>query len=207
MFITFEGPDGSGKSTIIDLIYSKLLSLGYDIVKSREPGGTPISEKLRDIILDNNNKELTYRTEALLYAAARAQHVEEFIKPNLDKGKIVLSDRYVISSLAYQGVGRGLGIEEIEQINKFATNNLKPDLILFFKVNPLTTLKRKSKLDIADRLELEEEEFHSRVYRGYMSIYEENKDNPYFIGINAEKSIDEVYQECLSVIINILRRK
>lgn len=207
MFITFEGPDGSGKSTIINLIYSKLISLGYDTVKTREPGGTPISEKLRCIILDNNNKELTYRTEALLYAAARAQHVEEFIKPNLDNGKIVLSDRFVISSLAYQGVGRGLGIEKIDQINEFATNNLRPDLVLFFKVNPLTTLKRKSKLDIADRLELEKEEFHSRVYRGYMDIYDKNKDNRYFVGIDAEKSIDEVYKECLSVIINFLRRK
>ena len=207
MFITFEGPDGSGKSTIINLIYSKLISLGYDTVKTREPGGTPISEKLRCIILDNNNKELTYRTEALLYAAARAQHVEEFIKPNLDNGKIVLSDRFVISSLAYQGVGRGLGIEKIDQINEFATNNLRPDLVLFFKVNPLTTLKRKSKLDIADRLELEKGEFHSRVYRGYMDIYDKNKDNRYFVGIDAEKSIDEVYKECLSVIINFLRRK
>ncbi|WP_099203609.1 dTMP kinase [Miniphocaeibacter massiliensis] len=205
MFITFEGPDGSGKSTIINLVSEKLKELNYDIVQTREPGGTRISEKLRDIILDRENTELTARTEALLYAAARAQHVEEFIVPNLNSGKIVLSDRYVLSSLAYQGAGRELGIESISEINKFATNNLEPDLILFFKVDPLTTLKRKNKLDTADRLELEKESFHSRVYNGYISIINKYKNNNNFVEVDATKTIEEVLEFSLYVILKSIR--
>lgn len=206
MFITFEGPDGSGKSTILNLVYDELIKKNYNIVKTREPGGTSISEKLRDIILDKENCELTYRTEALLYAASRAQHVEEFILPNLENGVNVISDRYVLSSLAYQGYGRGLGFEEIYKLNDFATNSLNPDLTLFFTVDPITTLKRKSGLEEADRLELERESFHTKVYEGYMDILRryQNKDN--FVEIDATKSIEEVYKNCLSVIEERLGR-
>lgn len=200
MFITFEGPDGSGKSTILNKVYNRLED-EFNIVKTREPGGTRISEKLRDIILNKENTELTYRTEALLYAAARAQHVEEFIKPNLEEGNIVLSDRYVLSSLAYQGVGRELGIKEVEAINSFATDSLEPDLILFFKVDPITTLKRKNILQTADRLELEAEEFHSKVYNGYMEILNQHKENSNFVEIDATKGIDEVFNDCITAIM------
>lgn len=206
MFITFEGPDGSGKSTILDLVYENLANT-YDIVKTREPGGTRISEKLRDIILDKKNTELTFRTEALLYAAARAQHVEEFIVPNLKNGKIVLSDRFVLSSLAYQGVGRELGVEEIENINNFATGKLEPDLVLFFKVDPITTLKRKSILKSADRLELEAEEFHLRVYNGYMEILKKNIDKSNFVEIDANKEIEDVLKDCINTIIKKVEGK
>ncbi|QQK07326.1 dTMP kinase [Miniphocaeibacter halophilus] len=207
MFITFEGPDGSGKTTIINMVYNSLVEKGYKIIKTREPGGTAISEKLRDIILDKNNKELTYRTEALLYAASRAQLVEEVIYPNLQKGNIILSDRYVLSSLAYQGAGRKLGIKEIFEINKFATNNLNPDLVLFFKVDPITTLKRKNALFEADRMELEDENFHSRVYKGYMDIFEKYHENDNFVEIDATKSIEEVFSNCLNIILERIRRK
>lgn len=206
MFITFEGPDGSGKSTILNLVYNELIKKNYNIVKTREPGGTNISEKLRDIILDKENSELTYRTEALLYAASRAQHVEEFILPNLKNGVHVISDRFVLSSLAYQGYGRGLGFDEVYKINDFATNSLNPDLTLFFTVDPLTTLKRKSDSVEADRLELERESFHSRVYEGYMDILRRYHDKDNFVEIDATKSIEEVYQNCLSVIEERLRR-
>ncbi len=206
MFITFEGPDGSGKSTILNLVYDELVKRNHNIVKTREPGGTNISEKLRDIILDKENCELTYRTEALLYAASRAQHVEEFIMPNLKNGVNVISDRYVLSSLAYQGYGRGLGFDKVYEINDFATNSLNPDLTLFFIVDPLTTLKRKSGSEDADRLELEKESFHSRVYEGYMDILKRYKDKDNFVEIDATKSIEEVYQNCLSVIEERLRR-
>ena len=142
MFITFEGPDGSGKSTIIKKLYEKLVKEGYDILLTREPGGTPISEKIRDIILDNNNTNLDYRTEALLYAASRRQHLVEKIWPALKRGEIVLCDRYLDSSLAYQGYARGIGIEEVYSINLFATDNQLPDVTFFFDLNAEEGLNR-----------------------------------------------------------------
>ena len=149
MFITFEGPDGSGKSTIIQKVYDYLIENNYDVIKTREPGGSPIAEKIRNLILDTENTKMGYRTEALLYAASRAQHVEETILPALNENKIVLCDRFLISSLAYQGVGRDLGIENVRKINEFAINGVFPDFVLFFDVDPITTLKRKSSLDTA----------------------------------------------------------
>ena len=131
IFITFEGPDGSGKSTISNLVYENLKDK-YEIVKTREPGGTEISEKIRDLILDVNNSSMTDRTEALLYAASRAQHVEEKIIPAINSGKVVICERFVLSSIAYQGYGRGLGEKDIRMINDFATSGLKPDLTFLF---------------------------------------------------------------------------
>ena len=144
MFITFEGPDGSGKSTIIKKVYEKLINDGFDIVLTREPGGTPIAEKIRDIILDNSNVALDARTEALLYAASRRQHLVEKIRPALKEGKIVLCDRFLDSSLAYQGGGRNLGVQNVLNINLFATENTYPDLTLFFDIDPELGLKRVS---------------------------------------------------------------
>ena len=154
MFITFEGPDGAGKSTIIKLVHEKLLQDGFNIVLTREPGGTPIAEKIRDIILDNSNQALDARTEALLYAASRRQHLVEKIWPALKEGKIVLCDRFLDSSLAYQGGGRNLGVENVLNINLFATENTYPDLTLFFDVSPEVGLARvsKDKKRVADRL-------------------------------------------------------
>lgn len=197
MFITFEGPDGSGKSTIIQKVYDYLIENNYDVIKTREPGGSPIAEKIRNLILDTENTEMGYRTEALLYAASRAQHVEETILPALNENKIVLCDRFLISSLAYQGVGRDLGIENIRKINEFAINGVFPDFVLFFDVDPITTLKRKSSLDTADRLEKEGNNFHERVYNGYKEILNSEKNIEI---IDATQSVEDVFNQCIKVL-------
>lgn len=197
MFITFEGPDGSGKSTIIQKVYDYLIENNYDVIKTREPGGSPIAEKIRNLILDTENTEMGYRTEALLYAASRAQHVEETILPALNENKIVLCDRFLISSLAYQGVGRNLGIENVRKINEFAINGVFPDFVLFFDVDPITTLKRKSSLDTADRLEKEGNNFHERVYNGYKEILNSEKNIEI---IDATKSVEDVFNQCIKVL-------
>lgn len=197
MFITFEGPDGSGKSTIIQKVYDYLIENNYDVIKTREPGGSPIAEKIRNLILDTENIKMGYRTEALLYAASRAQHVEETILPALNENKIVLCDRFLISSLAYQGVGRGLGIENVRNINEFAINGVFPDFVLFFDVDPITTLKRKSSLDTADRLEKEGNNFHERVYNGYKEILNSEKNIEI---IDATQSVEDVFSQCIEVL-------
>lgn len=197
MFITFEGPDGSGKSTIIQKVYNYLIENNYDVIKTREPGGSPIAEKIRNLILDTENTSMGYRTEALLYAASRAQHVEETILPALNENKIVLCDRFLISSLAYQGVGRGLGIENVRNINEFAINGIFPDFVLFFDVDPITTLKRKSSLDTADRLEKEGNNFHERVYNGYKEILNSEKNIEI---IDATQSVEDVFNQCIEVL-------
>ena len=195
MFITFEGPDGSGKSTIIKKVYEKLINDGFDIVLTREPGGTPIAEKIRDIILDNSNVALDARTEALLYAASRRQHLVEKIRPALKEGKIVLCDRFLDSSLAYQGGGRNLGVQNVLNINLFATENTYPDLTLFFDIDPDLGLKRVSqdKKRVADRLDNENENFHEKVYSTFKEIVNTNSQR--IITIDASKSIEEV-TEC-----------
>lgn len=197
MFITFEGPDGSGKSTIIQKVYDYLIENNYDVIKTREPGGSSIAEKIRNLILDTENTEMGYRTEALLYAASRAQHVEETILPALNENKIVLCDRFLISSLAYQGVGRDLGIENVRKINEFAINGVFPDFVLFFDVDPITTLKRKSSLDTADRLEKEGNNFHERVYNGYKGILNSEKNIEI---IDATQSVEDVFNQCIKVL-------
>ena len=195
MFITFEGPDGSGKSTIIKKVYEKLINDGFDIVLTREPGGTPIAEKIRDIILDNSNVALDAITEALLYAASRRQHLVEKIRPALKEGKIVLCDRFLDSSLAYQGGGRNLGVQNVLNINLFATENTYPDLTLFFDIDPELGLKRVSqdKKRVADRLDNENENFHEKVYSTFKEIVNTNSQR--IITIDASKSIEEV-TEC-----------
>lgn len=195
MFITFEGPDGSGKSTIIKKVYERLINDGFDIVLTREPGGTPIAEKIRDIILDNSNVALDARTEALLYAASRRQHLVEKIRPALKEGKIVLCDRFLDSSLAYQGGGRNLGVQNVLNINLFATENTYPDLTLFFDIDPELGLKRVSqdKKRVADRLDNENENFHEKVYSTFKEIINTNSQR--IITIDASKSIEEV-TEC-----------
>ena len=140
------------------------------------------------------------RTEALLYSASRAQHIDELIKPNLDKGNIVISDRFVLSSLAYQGGGRKLGVENVKKINDFAINGVNPDMIIFFYVDPLTTLKRKSLNVDADRLELSGDDFHSRVYDTYMELLEKMKDEKVLKKIDATKSMSEVFEDVKNII-------
>lgn len=200
IFIVLEGPDGSGKSTMAKKIGEYFSQQGREIEFTREPGGTKISEEIRELILDNNNTEMNYRTEALLYAAARAQLVTEKIIPWLEQGKIVISERFVYSSLVYQGIGRGLGVEEIKNINNFATANLSPDMVLLLDVNPEKGLKRKLNIDGGDRLENESISFHKQVYDGYKQLA---KVCPEIKTINAERTIDEIFNDIKNIIISI----
>ncbi len=202
IFITLEGPDGSGKSTISRNIANYLSEENIDFITTREPGGTKIGEDIRDIILDSNNKKMCPETEALLYAASRGQHVQEKILPALNKGKVILCERYLFSSLAYQGVGRNLGIEEVKKINDFAIKNVYPDLILFLDVDPMEVLKRKTKRNGGDRLEREGNNFHLKVYRGYKKLIKMYPENLKII--NASKSIEETSKKSIEYVKNIL---
>lgn len=202
IFITLEGPDGSGKSTIARLLQKHIEDLGLKCILTREPGGTDIGEDIRNVLLDNKNTKMSGRAEALLYAASRAQHVEEKIKPYLDQGYVVISDRYVFSSLAYQGCARGLGIEEVMEINRFAMNNVYPDSILFFDISPEVALSRKFVNREGDRLENEGDEFHKTTYDGYkkaISIYNENVEV-----INAGGDIKQVLNQCVEKLSQLL---
>ncbi|MBS6610702.1 MULTISPECIES: dTMP kinase [Peptoniphilus] len=193
-FITFEGPDGSGKSTIANLVYEEILKKNKKVLKTREPGGTRISEKIRELILDKDLEEMDKRTEALLYSAARAQHTYEKIVPALRDSYIVLCERYVLSSLAYQGFARGQDLEDIMAINNFATGNIKPDIVFIFRTDKKTLL-RKDK-NSYDRLERESDEFHKKVREYYNNL--EKEDNFYFIDVS--KSIEEVFCDCMKVL-------
>lgn len=201
-FIVFEGPDGSGKTTILNNVNEILISKGYKTNLLREPGGTFISEKIRDIIIDNENINMDAKTEALLFAASRAQLVSEKIKPLIDAGEIILCDRFVLSSLTYQGVGRGLGIDEIKAINDFATGGLKADLTVFFNIDYKDALIRKRANFTADRLENEEFDFHKKIFDAYLDMAKLYQDE--ICEIDASKSIDEVSKSALDFILNIL---
>lgn len=204
IFIAFEGPDGSGKSTAAKNFIEKLKEMKFDVELTREPGGTRISEKIRELILDNDNKEMTAVTEALLYAGARAQHVEEKIVPLLESGKVVVSDRYVVSSLAYQGHARGLGIDVVNKINKFATSNLSPDITFFFEISPEVALKRKFIDREADRLENEGNNFHNKTYEGYKLAIKNERN---VVLIDANKNEEEVVNQCVNEFIKFMSKR
>ena len=197
LFITFEGCEGSGKSTIAKMLKEELENANIPCLFTREPGGTPISEKIRNIILDPSTPEMTSRTEALLYAASRSQHTAEKIIPALEEGKIVVCDRYLESSLAYQGAARELGVGNIFDINIFG-GAIEPDYVLFFDISPQESLKRIKNRNF-DRLEKEELEFHEKVYNYFKSQI--NRNN--FISIDATKPIDEVFSKVLKIIYSI----
>ena len=200
--IVFEGPDGSGKTTILKNINKKLINLGYPIMLVREPGGTFISEQIREIIIDNNNTEMNSKTECLLFAASRAQLVEEKIKPALNRGEIILCDRFVLSSLLYQGVGRGLGINEVKKINDFATGFIKPDLTIFFNIYYKTALMIKRANFKADRLESEDFDFHKKIFDAYIDLAKKYKED--IKQVDASLSIDQVSENVLKLIEDLL---
>lgn len=205
LFIALEGPDGSGKSTITKLLEDYLKDKNINHIVTREPGGTLIGEDIRDLILDTKNTAMSPETEALLYAASRGQHVHEKIVPAIKEGKVVLCDRFILSSLAYQGVGRGLGIEKVKAINDFAIKDVYPDLILFFHIDPEVTLKRKTSKNNADRLEKEGNDFHNRVYNGYMELIKMYPKNIKII--DATKPIQEVLNQSIKEIEELLNSK
>ena len=191
LFLTIEGPDGSGKSTQIGFITEFLQSRGYETVLTREPGGTQIGEKIRDIILDKENREMDSMTETMLYAASRAQHVAQIIKPALEAGKAVICDRFVDSSIAYQGYGRKLG-DSVTYINEYAIMGCVPDITFLMKIPPDRSMDRITS-GSRDRLELEKMEFHRRVYEGYMEL--EKLYPARITGIDAVRSIEEIKEE------------
>lgn len=205
LFIALEGPDGSGKSTISRLIGDYFNEKGIDHIVTREPGGTLIGENIRRLILDTENIEMCPETEALLYAASRGQHVHEVIHPALKKGKLVLCDRFVLSSLAYQGVGRELGIKEVKAINDFAIKDVYPDLILFFHIDPEVTLSRKTQKLGGDRLEQEGNDFHNRVYNGYMELLKMYPKNIRIV--DASKPIPEVLAQSIEEIEKLISKE
>lgn len=206
MFITFEGPDGSGKTTVSSGVYEKLLQEGYDVLYTREPGGIDIAEQIRSVILDPKNTAMDARCEALLYAASRRQHLVEKVLPALQANKIVICDRFVDSSLAYQGVGRHLGIEEVLQINQFAIEGKMPDKTIYLDLSAEEGLARiSSRARVKDRLDQEAISFHQDVYDGYQQIVERFKDR--MIIVDALKPAEKVIEECTIIVKDLLHHE
>lgn len=204
-FVSFEGPDGSGKSTVLEQVVAQIAPrLRTQYLVTREPGGSEIAEKIRRFILDPANKKMSAQTEALLYAAARSQHMAEIIFPALATGKVIFSDRFVDSSLAYQGIGRNLGIRAVKQINDFATNGIEPNLTLFLDIPPQVGLARiaKERAGKEDRLEQEKLAFHQKVYHGYQQVIWEHPNR--IKVVDAQQSINEVVATCIKIIVNAL---
>ncbi|MDO4701102.1 MAG: dTMP kinase [Erysipelotrichaceae bacterium] len=202
IFITFEGPDGSGKTTVSKAVYEALVSLGYDCIYTREPGGIEIAEEIRDIILNPKNTAMDYRTEALLYAASRAQHLAEKIIPALHAGKIIICDRFVDSSLVYQGYARGLGIEEVYQINRFAIGQYFPDKTIFLDIREDLGLNRVNDRGNKDRLDAESLSFYQLVNEGYRIICDKYQDR--MICIDASLELQAVIQQAFDAVMGIL---
>lgn len=200
LFISFEGNDGSGKSSVIKAISGELEKKGYQVLQTREPGGSKIAEKIRSIILDTDNIGMDDYTEALLYAASRSEHLQKTILPAINEGKIVLCDRFIDSSLAYQGFARGLGIDSVYDMNCFATKGFLPDLTLLVCVKPEVGLNRikDNHRGTLDRLELEKISFHQKVYEGYLEVQKKFPDR--IVIIDGEKSKDEVKKDALNIV-------
>ena len=201
-FITFEGGDGSGKSTQISILKESLIEKGYDVILTREPGGTDISEKIRELILDPENGEMEDITEAYLYAAARAQLVRQLIKPALEEGKVVICDRFVDSSIAYQGFGRGLG-DAVGVINTYAVDDCMPDLTILLKLDPERGSSRIAGRE-HDRIEQASDEFHRKVYEGYLEL-EKNYPERIF-GVDASGTIEEIAEEIKRRVRGVIER-
>jgi dTMP kinase len=206
IFITFEGNEGSGKTTVIQAIKDMLVEMGFPVTLTREPGGSNIAEQIRNIILDKNNIEMDSKTEALLLAAARKQHLVEVVIPALKNDHIVLCDRYVDSSLAYQGFARGIGIDEVYQMNLFATDHLLPQLTIYIDISPELGLKRISNNNRSvNRLDLEVLSFHQKVHDGYDIIVDMFPDRIVKVDGNLEK--DEVIKQSKRIVMEFLNRK
>ena len=175
LVIALEGQDGTGKSTVIDAITGYFNEMGLDYINAREPGSTDIGEKIRDILADKANKDMDYHTEALLFAASRSELYDKVIKPNVRKGTSVILDRFLLSSLAYQGVVRGLGIDEVMKINDFFLDGFRPDLTILMDLDAKESYERLKKLGELDRIESLGEDFQERVHLAYLKLYEENQ--------------------------------
>lgn len=204
IFITFEGGEGSGKTTIAQLVKDRLDKEGYHVVLTREPGGVEIAEEIRDVILDVKNTNMDKKTEALLYAASRRQHLVEKVIPALNDGAIVICDRFIDSSLVYQGIARGIDIDEVYEMNMFATENILPKRTIFFDIKPEDGLKRvySNKNREVNRLDLEKIGFHKKVYEGYLQICDKYNDR--IVKIDASQNIEGVFNQVIEKIKEVL---
>ena len=200
IFISLAGPDGAGKTSVLEALIPILEAKGQAFVTTREPGGVAVAEKIRDVVLDPKHTEIDEKTELLLYIASRRQHLVERILPALDRGEMVLVDRFIDSSVAYQGFGRGLKVADIDWLNDFATDGLKPDLTLYFDIEAEEGLARiaKSKERGADRLDRESVEWHQRVREGYLSILEKEPNR--VRKIDASQPLEKVVADTLAVL-------
>ncbi|MCX7612145.1 MAG: dTMP kinase [Ignavibacterium sp.] len=200
MFITFEGIDFCGKSTQVELLKNFLLQKGKKVIVIREPGGTKISERIREILLDKKNEEMQFETEFLLFSASRSQLVREVVAPNLEKGFVVISDRFHDSSTAYQGYGRGLDIQKIKVINSFAIGRFVPNLTFLIDIPVEESIKRKllKSNDELDRIEISSKKFFNNVRNGYLEIA---KEESRFTIIDGTQSIEKIHNQIIDKII------
>ncbi len=201
-FFTMEGPDGSGKSTQIQLLRDYLSEKGYDIIVCREPGGTKISEAIRQVILNKEFTEMGNMTEMLLYAAARAQLMEEVIRPALNEDKIVICDRFVESSAVYQGIARGMGIDLVYEVNQYAIGDTLPDLTIMIDIDAETGISRKKKQAELDRMEREAIDFHEKVVSGYREIADKYPER--ILRIDGNRSIDNIHAQITAAVDKII---
>ena len=198
-FLSMEGLDGSGKGTQLEALTDVLERFGFEVVRSREPGGTPIGEKIREVLLDRANAAMTAETEALLYAASRAQHVRETIRPAINAGKTILCDRFLDSSAAYQGGGRRLGVERVLAMNEPAVDGTKPDLTIYLEIGHREALARRVAASEPDRLELEAESFHARVEEAYHQLLRQDPER--FVVVDAGRSREAVTEEMTEKVL------
>jgi dTMP kinase len=205
MFITFEGSDGSGKSTQVKELAAFLCAAGYEVLVTREPGGTAISEQIRAVLFNPENTDIQLRTEILLFQAARAQLVEQVIRPRLAQGGIVISDRYADSTLAYQGYGYGREVEPLRALIDFATGGLKPDLTLFLDLEVEEGLRRRARGGQVNRLDAYDLDFYRRVRQGYFELV--NLDPERWVIIDANRSPQVVQADVRAEVLDRLKRK
>ena len=205
LFITLEGGEGSGKTTAGKTVVRKLTEDGFDVLYTREPGGIDIAEQIRRVILDVNNTAMDERTEALLFAASRRQHLVEKVIPALQQGKIVICDRFVDSSLAYQDYARGIGLENVMKINEFAIDQHMPDLTIYFDISPEEGLKRLTGRDEINRLDVEKVNFHKKVQEGYEKLLEMFPER--IRTIDASQNREALAEDCYRLIRNWLRER
>ena len=200
ILISLEGPDGAGKTTVLKEILPEIQKMKREIVPTREPGGVRVAEEIRQIILDPKNTEIDSKTELMLFAAARRLHMQEKMLPALQAGKVVIVDRFIDSSVAYQGYGRDLGVEVVDWLTYFATDGLKPDLTLYFDVDTDVALERimKNRADEVNRLDLERAEMHRKVREGYLEIVVKEPER--FVKIDASQPLEKVVADTLSVL-------
>lgn len=203
LFITFEGGDGAGKSTQAEKLTATLQAAGRTVVRTREPGGTPVGEKLRSLVLEHGNGEIDARTEALIFAASRAAHVAQVIRPAVDRGDVVVCDRFIDSSVAYQGSGRSLGTEDVRQLNVWATEGFSPDLTVLLDVDPEQGRQRRTANQAAeDRLESEPDAFHLRIRRTFLE--QARNDPARYLVLDAGRPVDELAAAILARVQELL---